>query len=79
MVTTDWVKFHERKDNGLVSDVFNSESRMSKLPGGSRSFVSVRAPDGCAAWLRLLPLHHTASQNTTAPAIRVSGPAQRML
>lgn len=34
MVTTDWVKFHERKDNGLVSDVFNSESRMRKLPGG---------------------------------------------
>lgn len=33
MVTTDWVKFHERKDNGLVSDVFNSESRMKKLPG----------------------------------------------
>lgn len=33
MVTTDWDKFHERKDNGLVSDVFSSESRMRKLPG----------------------------------------------
>lgn len=40
MVTTDWVKFHERKDNGLVSDVFNSESRMRKLPGGPRSLRS---------------------------------------
>jgi hypothetical protein len=42
MVTTDWVKFHERKDNGLVSDVFNSESRMRKLPGALRSLVSCR-------------------------------------
>ena len=44
MVTTDWVKFHERKDNGLVSDVFNSESRMRKLPGALRSLVS------CHCW-----------------------------
>lgn len=33
MVTTDWQRFHERKDNGLVADVFASEARMAKLPG----------------------------------------------
>lgn len=35
MVTTDWRRFHEHKDNGLVSDVFASEARMAKLPGDS--------------------------------------------
>ncbi len=35
MVTTDWAKFYERKDNGLVADVFASEARMAKLPGSS--------------------------------------------
>mmetsp|Transcript_9878 Transcript_9878/g.35203 ORF Transcript_9878/g.35203 Transcript_9878/m.35203 type:complete len:580 (+) Transcript_9878:71-1810(+) len=33
MVTTDWDHFVEKKDNGLVKDVFHSKSVMDKLPG----------------------------------------------
>lgn len=34
MVTTDWAKFREYKDNGLVKDVFSKKSTMDKLKGG---------------------------------------------
>lgn len=34
MVTTDWAKFREYKDNGLVKDVFSNKSVMEKLKGG---------------------------------------------
>lgn len=34
MVTTDWAKFREYKDNGLVKDVFTKKSTMDKLQGG---------------------------------------------
>lgn len=34
MVTTDWAKFREYKDNGLVKDVFSNKSVMDKLKGG---------------------------------------------
>jgi amidophosphoribosyltransferase len=33
MVTTDWAKFREYKDNGLVKDVFSKKSVMDKLTG----------------------------------------------
>uniref|UniRef100_A0A383VKF7 Amidophosphoribosyltransferase n=2 Tax=Tetradesmus obliquus TaxID=3088 RepID=A0A383VKF7_TETOB len=33
MVTTDWAKFREFKDNGLVKDVFAKKSVMDKLQG----------------------------------------------
>jgi glutamine phosphoribosylpyrophosphate amidotransferase len=33
MVTTDWQKFREFKDNGLVKDVFSNKSTMDKLTG----------------------------------------------
>ncbi|KAF6266098.1 hypothetical protein COO60DRAFT_1266044 [Scenedesmus sp. NREL 46B-D3] len=33
MVTTDWSKFREYKDNGLVKDVFAKKSVMDKLAG----------------------------------------------
>lgn len=33
MVTTDWSHFVEKKENGLVKDVFHSKSVMDKLPG----------------------------------------------
>jgi glutamine phosphoribosylpyrophosphate amidotransferase len=33
MVTTDWAKFREYKDNGLVKDVFTKKSTMDKLQG----------------------------------------------
>jgi amidophosphoribosyltransferase len=33
MVTTDWQKFREYKDNGLVKDVFSKKSTMDKLTG----------------------------------------------
>jgi glutamine phosphoribosylpyrophosphate amidotransferase len=33
MVTTDWSKFREYKDNGLVKDVFAKKSVMDKLTG----------------------------------------------
>lgn len=32
-VTTDWAKFREYKDNGLVKDVFNSQEQLDKLKG----------------------------------------------
>jgi amidophosphoribosyltransferase len=35
MVTTDWVKFREFKDNGLVKDVFSNKAVMDKLTGGA--------------------------------------------
>lgn len=35
MVTTDWAKFREYKDNGLVKDVFSKKSTMDKLQGGA--------------------------------------------
>ena len=59
MVTTDWVKFHERKDNGLVSDVFNSESRMRKLPGRSHLWCHRWGADSLAAWLQHCVPPHT--------------------
>lgn len=34
MVTTDWNKFREYKDNGLVKDVFANKAVMEKLKGG---------------------------------------------
>ena len=34
MVTTSWEKFHEYKNNGLVKDVFSSQSLLDKLEGG---------------------------------------------
>lgn len=33
MVTTDWTRFCEYKDNGLVKDVFNSTSILDRLKG----------------------------------------------
>jgi amidophosphoribosyltransferase len=36
MVTTDWQKFREYKDNGLVKDVFARKSVMDKLTGELR-------------------------------------------
>lgn len=33
MVTTDWKRFHEKKENGLVKEVFHSKEVMDKLPG----------------------------------------------
>mmetsp|Transcript_39226 Transcript_39226/g.83968 ORF Transcript_39226/g.83968 Transcript_39226/m.83968 type:complete len:609 (+) Transcript_39226:138-1964(+) len=33
MVTTDWSRFVEKKENGLVKDVFHSKTVMDKLPG----------------------------------------------
>lgn len=33
MVTTDWDRFVEKKENGLVKDVFHSKGVMDKLPG----------------------------------------------
>jgi len=35
MVTTDWKKFWEYKDNGLVKDVFKNVSILEKLKGSS--------------------------------------------
>eukprot|EP00798_Chlamydomonas_sp_ICE-L_P022929 gene22929-30108_t len=35
MVTTDWNKFKEYKENGLVKDVFGDEAVMAKLSGSS--------------------------------------------
>jgi glutamine phosphoribosylpyrophosphate amidotransferase len=55
MVTTDWVKFAERKDNGLVSDVFSSESRMRKLPGGHRLVSDTAGPARSTACQILRP------------------------
>lgn len=37
MVTTTWEKFYEYKANGLVKDVFNSQSVLDKLKGGRHS------------------------------------------
>lgn len=33
MVTTDWERFKEYKENGLVKDVFADESVMNKMKG----------------------------------------------
>jgi amidophosphoribosyltransferase len=33
MVTTDWAKFKEYKENGLVKDVFAGEGVMGKMKG----------------------------------------------
>ena len=33
MVTTDWSRFVEKKENGLVKDVFHSKKVMDNLPG----------------------------------------------
>ena len=33
MVTTDWERFAEHKDNGLVRDVFGTQSVMNQLKG----------------------------------------------
>lgn len=43
MVTTDWERFVERKDNGLVSNVFESKSAMDGLKG-SAGIGHVRYP-----------------------------------
>ena len=39
MVTTDWNKFREHKDNGLVKDVFSKKSVMDKLTGAPAVIV----------------------------------------
>jgi amidophosphoribosyltransferase len=36
MVTTDWSKFREYKNNGLVKDVFSNKDVMDKLQGELR-------------------------------------------
>ncbi len=33
MVTTDWERFAEHKDNGLVRDVFGTQTVMNQLKG----------------------------------------------
>ena len=33
MVTTAWRRFHEHRDNGLVSDVFKDQTLMNRLKG----------------------------------------------
>ena len=33
MVTTAWRRFHEHRDNGLVSDVFKDQALMNRLKG----------------------------------------------
>lgn len=33
MVCTDWFKFREKKDNGLVKDVFSKKETLEKLTG----------------------------------------------
>jgi hypothetical protein len=33
MVTTDWSRFVEKKENGLVKDVFHNKKIMDNLPG----------------------------------------------
>lgn len=35
MVTTDWEKFKEYKNNGLVKDVFSSQPLMDSMKGGA--------------------------------------------
>lgn len=36
MVTTDWLKFKEFKENGLVKDVFADKERMASMTGARR-------------------------------------------
>jgi amidophosphoribosyltransferase len=43
IVTTDWVTFHEHKDNGLVKDVFAAQPTLDKLTG-SAGMGHVRYP-----------------------------------
>lgn len=43
MVTTDWEKFKEYKENGLVKDVFEDEAVMAKMKGTS-GIAHVRYP-----------------------------------
>ena len=33
MVTTNWHRFHEHRDNGLVSDVFKIQALIDRLTG----------------------------------------------
>lgn len=33
MVTTNWQRFHEHRDNGLVSDVFKIQALIDRLTG----------------------------------------------
>lgn len=59
MVTTDWRKFYEYKNNGLVKDVFSKQSQLDALSGeGGPRGASGGAPGGGAPGApraRLLP------------------------
>lgn len=35
IVTTDWTRFYEHRDNGLVKDVFQTSNTLERLKGGS--------------------------------------------
>lgn len=44
MVTTDWSKFKEYKENGLVRDVFDADAVMSKMQGEAMLHACMRFP-----------------------------------
>lgn len=48
MVTTDWDRFKEYKENGLVKDVFSNQGLMDSMKGGWRAWVGVRRRGGGA-------------------------------
>jgi amidophosphoribosyltransferase len=58
MVTTDWERFKEYKENGLVKDVFASESVLDKMKGThlkhQRPSYEGYAPQNIRGHLRLL-------------------------
>lgn len=62
MVTTDWTKFREFKDNGLVKDVFSNKSTMDKLTGtGEQGSVQGKALLYRTAGLRQKSVNRTTT------------------
>jgi hypothetical protein len=69
MVTTDWAKFREYKDNGLVKDVFSKKSVMDKLTGeGSHSLLPTPT---ATAWFAINTFFFVAHARLALQQIKV--------
>lgn len=73
MVTTDWAKFREYKDNGLVKDVFTKKSTMDKLQGA----LAAAAPacGSCSLMRSQLPSWLAQAQLATCALLAVGAVA----
>lgn len=66
MVTTDWSKFREFKDNGLVKDVFSNKGTMDKLQGGW--FVATRGlPQAALKSQDAVPCSNSTERESSPP------------